>query len=396
MKLSSLFVKDAMTLTLQTATKNETLIELATRFAQVGGVNDVAGYVQNLQNREAQSTTGVGDEIAIPHAQHESITQPAIIFARSTEGVEWESFDGQKAKLIFMIAAPQGAGGEHLKALASLSQVLMNEQAKQELLMAQTPQEVISIIEKYEENKVEEMSNISEKYILAVTACPTGIAHTFMAAEKLQQAAKAAGATIKVETNGQGGVDNRLTKEDIARATAIIVAADKNVEMNRFDGKPVIIRKVSDGIHKADELVEKALNADAPIFKADDMVSQDDQHLENEKLGRKAYKHLMNGISHMLPFVVAGGILIAISFFWGITSFDPKDPSFNKIALMIFTLGKLSFALMLPILAGFIGNSIADRPGLVIGFVGGMLASPGAFGDSATFVKEFGLQSSGF
>lgn len=396
MKLSSLFIKDAMSLTLQTETKNETLVELATRFAQVGGVSDVEGYVQNLQNREAQSTTGIGDEIAIPHAQHESITQPAIIFARSTEGVEWESFDGQKAKLIFMIAAPQGAGGEHLKALASLSKVLMNSEAKQALLAAQTPQDVISVIEKYEENKVEEMSNNSEKYILAVTACPTGIAHTFMAAEKLQQAAKAVGAQIKVETNGQGGVENRLTKEDIQRATAIIVAADKNVEMNRFDGKPVIIRKVADGIHKADELVEKAMNADAPIYKADGAVSQDTQDSENETLGRKAYKHLMNGISHMLPFVVAGGILIAISFFWGITSFDPKDPSFNKIALMIFTLGKLSFALMLPILAGFIGNSIADRPGLVIGFVGGMLASPGAFGDSATFVEQFGLQSSGF
>ncbi|MBS4762068.1 fructose-specific PTS transporter subunit EIIC [Carnobacteriaceae bacterium zg-ZUI252] len=401
MKLSSLFLKDAMDLSLQVETKEETLSILANRFAQIGGVSDVDGYVTNLTNREAQSTTGVGDEIAIPHAQHESITQPAIVFARSTQGVEWASFDGQKAKLIFMIAAPAGAGGEHLKALASLSKVLMNPDAKQALLASNTPEEVVSVIEQFEEKEeekevVEENTSSKDAYILAVTACPTGIAHTFMAAEKLQQAAKAAGVAIKVETNGQGGVENRLTKEDIERATAIIVAADKNVEMARFDGKPVIIRKVADGIHKADELVEKASKADAPIFKAEGAVSVESQDDENESLGRKAYKHLMNGISHMLPFVVAGGILIAISFFWGINAFDPKHPTYNQIALTIFTLGKLSFAMMLPMLAGFIGHSIADRPGLVVGVVGGMLANPGAFGDAGTLADVLSLQSSGF
>lgn len=399
MKLSSLFLKEAMQLNLQTTTKDDTLHVLANAFATVGGVNDVDGYVTNLKNRESQSTTGVGDEIAIPHAQHPSITQPAIIFAKSENGVEWASFDNQPAKLIFMIAAPEGAGGEHLKALASLSKVLMNADAKAALLNVQTPEDVVNVIEQYEEKSEEEVTDMTNEatksYILAVTACPTGIAHTFMAAEKLNQVAKDKGVDIKVETNGQGGVGNRLTNEDIQRATAIIVAADKNVAMDRFDGKPVIICKVADGIHKADALIEKAVNADAPVYKANNAEQTTDVQ-DSETMGRRAYKHLMNGISHMLPFVVAGGILIAISFFWGITSFDPKDPTFNPIALFIFTLGKLAFALMLPVLAGFIGHSIADRPGLVIGFVGGMLASPGAFGDTASLVSQFGLQSSGF
>lgn len=402
MKLSSLFLQDAINLNLTATTKEETLQILAERFAQLGGVSDVKGYVANLVNREEQSTTGVGDEIAIPHAQHESIKQPAIIFARNLNGVEWASFDGQPAKLIFMIAAPSGAGGEHLKALASLSKVLMNPDAKIALLNAQTAEEVIQIITQYEEKPAEsetsdqDSSSKKEKYILAVTACPTGIAHTFMAAEKLSQAAKNAGYKIKVETNGQGGIENRLTREDIEAAEGIIVAADKNVEMARFTGKPVVIVPVADGIHKAEELVEKAANADAPIYKADAASLTNAVEENNEALSRKAYKHLMNGISHMLPFVVAGGILIAISFFWGINAFDPKDPSFNQIALIIFTLGKLAFALMLPVLAGFIGQSIADRPGLVIGFVGGMLANPGLFSDSKTIIEQYGMQSSGF
>lgn len=402
MKLSSLFLQDAINLNLTATTKEETLQILAERFAQLGGVSDVKGYVANLVNREEQSTTGVGDEIAIPHAQHESIKQPAIIFARNLNGVEWASFDGQPAKLIFMIAAPSGAGGEHLKALASLSKVLMNPDAKIALLNAQTAEEVIQIITQYEEKPAESeisdqnSSSKKEKYILAVTACPTGIAHTFMAAEKLSQAAKNEGYKIKVETNGQGGIENRLTREDIEAAEGIIVAADKNVEMARFNGKPVVIVPVADGIHKAEELVEKAANADAPIYKADAASLTNAVEENNESLSRKAYKHLMNGISHMLPFVVAGGILIAISFFWGINAFDPKDPSFNQIALIIFTLGKLAFALMLPVLAGFIGQSIADRPGLVIGFVGGMLANPGLFSDSKTIIEQYGMQSSGF
>ncbi|MBF0779668.1 MULTISPECIES: fructose-specific PTS transporter subunit EIIC [unclassified Granulicatella] len=403
MQLSELFIKDIIDLDLHTKTKNDTLQYLATRFAETGGLSDVEGYVANLQQRELQSSTGVGDNIAIPHAQHESIQKASIIFGRSQEGIEWASFDNQPAKLIFMIAAPEGSGAEHLKALARLSKVLMNEQARELLLQSETPEEIIAIIQQYDKVAKEEIleENVSKEdehkpYILAVTACPTGIAHTFMAAEKLEQAGKAAGVAIKVETNGQGGIGNKLSAKDIKQATAIIVAADKNVEMARFNGKPVIITKVSDGIHKADELVAQAIKGQAPIYKADDTREVLGQDISQESLGRRAYKHLMNGISHMLPFVVAGGILIALSFFWGIESFNPDHPSYNIIAHTLFTLGKLSMAMMLPVLAGFIGHSIADRPGLVVGFMGGILADPSVLSGSTDLVKALDMRPSGF
>lgn len=395
MKLSQLFVKEAMDLQLVSASKSEALQTLATRFAQVGGVSDVAAYVAALEAREAQSTTGVGEGIAIPHAQHESVKQPSIIFARSEQGVDWSALDQQPAHLIFMIAAPAGAGGEHLKALASLSSVLMNPEAKAALLDARNADEVVAVFEQYEAIAQTSAPVESDAYILAVTACPTGIAHTFMAEEKLKQAGKAAGVNIKVETNGQGGIGNRLTSSDIEKATAIIVAADKNVEMARFHGKPVIITKVADGINKADELVARAMKADAPIYQASNDVQLDTVSNEQESLGRQFYKHLMNGVSHMLPFVVAGGMLIAISFMWGINAFDPKDPSYNVAAEFIFTLGKISFAMMLPIFAGFIGQSIADRPGLVLGVIGGILASPGIMSYTG-IVQTLEVQSSGF
>lgn len=404
MKLSELFVKDAMDLTLVTQSKTDTLHHLAARFAQFGGVSDVTSYVAALEAREAQSTTGVGEEIAIPHAQHDSIKQAAIVFGRSEQGIDWASFDGQDAKLIFMIAAPTGGGGEHLQALAKLSSVLMNPEAKIALLKAATPDEVVEVFKSFEEETKEQVASVVENeevvsddvYLLAVTACPTGIAHTFMAEEKLKQAAKKAGYKIKVETNGQAGIGNKLTKEDIQNATAIIVAADKKVELNRFDGKPTIITKVADGINKADELVERAAKGDAPIFHANS-VAVDEEEVANESLGRQFYKHLMNGVSHMLPFVVAGGLLIAISFFWGINSFDVTHESYNPVAETIFRIGKLAFSMMLPMLAGFIGQSIADRPGLVIGFMGGIFANPGEFAQFATGgVFPEGYVSSGF
>lgn len=396
MKLAQLFVKAAMDLNLQTEDKATTLRYLAERFAEAGGVNDVDSYVEKLNAREALSTTGVGEEIAIPHAQDASIKSAAIVFARSQAGVEWASFDDQPAKLIFMIAAPEG-GGEHLQALARLSSILMNPEAKVALLQAKTADEVVDVIARFEAEKeaaeAAEAADLPETsaqattssqakddiYILAVTACPTGIAHTYMAEEKLNQAAKKAGYAIKVETNGQTGVGNRLTKADIARATAIIVAADKQVEMARFDGKPVIVTKVADGINKASELIERAASQEGKIYHANksDIAGTSDESDEKESLGRQFYKHMMNGVSHMLPFVVAGGILIAFSFFWGINSANPADPSYNEIAHVLKTLGDLSFAMMLPVLAGFIGQSIADRPGLVIGFMGGVFANPG-------------------
>ena len=388
MKLSELFVKEAMDLQLSTTDKPSTLKYLAERFHQAGGVSDVEAYVAALEVREAQSTTGVGDEIAIPHAQHESIKSAAIVFGRSDAGIDWESFDGQAAKFVFMIAAPAGGGGEHLQALAKLSSVLMQPATKAALAAAKTPEEVVAVFTAAEAEETSQATAAEpaspaqdDVYVLAVTACPTGIAHTFMAEEKIKQAGKAAGIKIKVETNGQAGVGNRLTADDIKKATAIIVAADKQVEMARFDGKPVIVTKVADGIHKADELVAKAAKAEAPIYHAAEGAGAADLEVGKESIGRQFYKHLMNGVSHMLPFVVSGGILIALSFFWGINSFNPEDASYNQIAQFLFVTGKLSFAMMLPMLAGFIGHSIADRPGLVVGFMGGILANPSVLSD---------------
>ncbi|MGY3724962.1 PTS system, fructose-specific IIC component [Granulicatella balaenopterae] len=394
MKLSELFNTKAMNLAMQSSEKNEALVELASLLVD-GEEKEL--YVEALKEREAQSTTGVGEEIAIPHAQHEVIKKAAIVFGRKAEGLEWESFDEQPAKLFFMIAAPVGTG-EHLQALAQLSSVLMQPSVKGALLKAQTPEEVVAIFAEFdeepEEAEVEEViSSKDEPYILAVTACPTGIAHTFMAEEKLKQAAKNLGVKIKIETNGQAGINNKLTAKDIKEATAIIVAADKQVEMARFHEKPVIITKVADGINKAEELVTKAIHADAPIYHANHEVAMEELS-ENESFGRQFYKHLMNGVSHMLPFVVAGGILIALSFFWGINAFNPEDPSYNPMAQFFMTAGKLSFAMMLPMLAGFIGQSIADRPGLVIGFMGGIFANPGVISDfSGTGIFQDALPS---
>ncbi len=382
MKLSELFDTKAMNLTMKATEKSEALEELASLLVS-GKEKEL--YVEALQAREAQSTTGVGEEIAIPHAQHEVIKEAAIVFGRKVDGLEWASFDGQPAKLFFMIAAPVGTG-EHLQALAKLSSVLMQPSVKEALLKASTPEDIIAIFTEFDEESnqktapKEVATSTDEPYILAVTACPTGIAHTFMAEEKLKHAAKNLGVKIKVETNGQAGINNKLTSKEINEATAIIVAADKQVEMARFNGKPVIITKVADGINKAEELINRAVQSDAPIYHAHHDVVMEESS-EDESLGRQFYKHLMNGVSHMLPFVVAGGILIALSFFWGINAFNPEDPTYNEMSQFFMTAGKLSFAMMLPILAGFIGQSIADRPGLVIGFMGGIFANPGVISD---------------
>ncbi|MCZ0716891.1 PTS fructose transporter subunit IIABC [Aerococcus kribbianus] len=411
MHLSELFHEELMDLSLTTESKDATLNHLASLMTASNRLADKESYVDALQAREAQSTTGVGDEIAMPHAQDESITEAAIIFGRSKDGIEWESFDGQPAKLIFMIAAPKGGSDEHLSALAKLSSVLMNPEAKAAILAANNPAEVIAAIDQYDPDRQEakeeaapataeatstEASDENEKYLLAVTACPTGIAHTYMAEEKLKQAANAAGVPIKVETNGQSGVGNRLTKADIERADAIIVAADRKVEMNRFDGKELIIVPVADGINKADQLIDRAVNGQTKTYHGQLDAEQDDDKEDNESLGRVIYKHLMNGISHMLPFVVAGGLLIAISFFWGIHSAEVDHESYNQIAHVFKMIGDLSFAMMLPVLAGFIGRSIADTPGLVIGMMGGVFADPSklsAFSDTGVFTD---MTASGF
>ncbi|MDO4814409.1 MAG: fructose-specific PTS transporter subunit EIIC [Gemella sp.] len=380
MKLTSLINYDLVQFSFSAADKKEALDKLTSMLVTEKVIANKDNFLNALLAREAQSTTGVGDEIAIPHAKSADFDKATVIYAKSDNGVEWESFDGQKAKHIFMICAPEGGSDEHLKALSTLSTALMDNDVKIGLNAAKTSTDVKEVFERFvaktEAPAAAATPTSSEKpYIIAVTACPTGIAHTFMAAEKIKETAKALGADVKVETNGQIGVENKLTKEDIERAAGVIVAADKKVEVARFNGKPTIITKVADGINKPEELVKTILDGKAPVYTHSGEVSSEEE-TANESLGRRAYKHLMEGVSNMLPFVVAGGMLIAISFIWGITAFDPKAADYNQFAATLFWFGKLAFSMMLPILAGFIGRSIADRPGFIIGMFGGILADP--------------------
>lgn len=376
MKLTDVLNYDLVQFEFSATDKKEALDKLTSMLVEKNIIASKENFLNALLAREAQSTTGVGENVAIPHAKSADFDKAMIVYAKSKEGVEWESFDGQPAKHIFMICAPDGGADEHLKALASLSQALMDADVKAGLDAATTKEDVEKVfgdfVAKTEAPKEEE-----KPYIIAVTACPTGIAHTFMAAEKIKETAKVMGLDVKVETNGQIGVENKLTKEDIERAAGIIVAADKKVEVARFDGRPTIMTKVADGINKPEELIQTILDGKAPIYKHDGATDSSEEESVNESIGRRAYKHLMEGVSNMLPFVVAGGILIALSFIWGINSFDPKDPSYNKVAEVLFYFGKISFSMMLPILAGFIGRSIADRPGFIVGMIGGILADPG-------------------
>ncbi|MGP4107603.1 PTS fructose transporter subunit IIABC [Virgibacillus sp. L01] len=369
MKITELLKKETIILDLEAGSKQEVLTELIGQLDQAGNLNDKDAFTKGILERESQSTTGIGEGIAIPHAKSSAVKNPAIAFGRSPGGIDYESLDGQPAHLFFMIAASEGANNDHLEALSRLSTFLMDEKFRKKILDATTKEEVLqAVTDKEAEVDAEEepakQAEASQK-ILAVTACPTGIAHTYMAAEKLSETAKEMGISIKVETNGSGGVKNRLTNKEIEEADTIIVAADTKVEMERFDGKPVIETGVGKAIHEATDLLERAVNNDAPIYHAEKSDSG-----SSEKEGRSGfYKHLMNGVSNMLPFVVGGGILIAISFFWGIES----D---NEFASMLSTIGGgKAFYLMVPVLAGFIASSIADRPGFAPGMVGGLIAT---------------------
>ncbi|HRL52386.1 MAG TPA: fructose-specific PTS transporter subunit EIIC, partial [Enterococcus aquimarinus] len=347
--------------------------------------------------REAQTSTGLGDGVAMPHAKNAAVLQPAVLFAKSPQGLDYEALDGQPTSLFFMIAAPEGANDTHLQALAALSGRLIDADFLTKLNQAQTPDDVQMLFaeekETTEEPAPQENLAGDRPFIIAVTACPTGIAHTFMAADALKKKAAEMGVEIKVETNGSEGIKNKLTSEDIKRAQAVIVAADKKIEMNRFDGKPLLNRPVSDGIRKTEALITEAVSGNAPIFHGDNQDSSE-ENTSSTSLGQEIYKNLMNGVSHMLPFVIAGGILIAISFmvdqFIGVPvdslgqlgSFNPQAAWFNQI-------GGAAFGFMLPVLAGFIAMSISDRPGLVAGFAAGALASSGGAGFLGALVGGF-------
>ena len=382
MKINDILLKELMIMDLQGTTKEGVIDEMIAGLATNGIINDAAVYKEGIMKRESQTSTGLGDGIAMPHAKNKAVVKPAVVFAKSAAGVDYASLDGQPAHLFFMIAAPEGANNVHLEVLASLSRLLINPDFTASLKKAQTPEEVQGLFAAAEAaREAKEQAEAAAKaapvvatetkkpFVIAVTACPTGIAHTYMAEDSLKQMAEKMGVDIRVETNGSDGVKNPLTADEIRRADGVIVAADKKVEMARFNGKHVLQRPVSDGINKAEELITKAMRQEAPILNVEGDIFAVNESDEKPSIIGRVYKDLMNGISHMLPFVVGGGILIAISFLFE-TSFGSDSPLF----ISFMAIGGAAFSFLIPILAGYIAMSIADRPGLLPGMAGGYLA----------------------
>ena len=387
MKIQDLLRKDVMLLDLQATEKKAVIEEMIQSLVEHGYVTDFETFKEGILAREALTSTGLGDGIAMPHSKNTAVKEATVLFAKSNKGVDYESLDGQPTDLFFMIAAPEGANDTHLAALAELSQYLMKDGFADKLRQVTSPDQVIELFdqasEKAEEPAVVEPANEGGDFLVAVTACTTGIAHTYMAQEALQKVAAEMGVGIKVETNGASGVGNKLTAEDIKKAKAVIIAADKAVEMNRFDGKPLINRPVADGIRKTEELINLALSGNAEIYKAANGGGTAESSNEKLSLGGAFYKHLMSGVSQMLPFVIGGGIMIAIAFLLDQILGVPKDQlsnlgSYHEIAAQFKAIGGAAFGFMLPVLAGYIAYSIAEKPGLVSGFVAGAIASSGA------------------
>ncbi|KSU12131.1 MULTISPECIES: PTS fructose transporter subunit IIABC [Lactococcus] len=382
MEIKDLLKTEVMILDLQATSKEAVIDEMVNKLVSEGYVNDFATFKAGIMAREAQTSTGLGDGIAMPHSKNTAVNEPVVLFAKSKVGVDYAALDGQPVNLFFMIAAPDGANDTHLEALAQLSTYLLKDGFQDRLRKVEYPREVIQLFsEKQEEIKTVENA---EHYIVAVTACTTGIAHTYMAEEALKKQALEMGVGIKVETNGARGIDNKLSAADIQKADAVIVAADKKVEMNRFAGKEMVQVPVAHAIRDTEELINRALSGKAPIYEADG--SDEVKEESSGGLGKAFYKHLMGGVSAMLPFVVGGGILIALAFLIDQAMGVPQSQLANlgvyhPLAAYFKNVGGAAFAFMLPVLAGFIANSIADKPGLVAGFVAGSMASSGlAFG----------------
>lgn len=403
MRITDLMIQETMIMDLQATTKDEAIEELIASLNKSGRINDPVLFKEMIYKREAESSTGIGGGIAMPHAKTSAVNEPTVVFAKSRKGLDFAALDDEPAHVFFMIAAPEGAGNTHLRTLAALSRLLIDSDFISQLMSTDTPAEVSALFDakQAEEAKKEEakekakaekaaaaVANASankeqtsgvivgnansEDFVVAVTACPTGIAHTFMAEDALKKKAQEMGINIRVETNGSEGAQNVLTADEIARAKGVIVAADKNVEMARFDGKPVLQRPVSDGIRKSEELIRKAVNGDAPIYRSQGAAGKNDEATASKmSVGSKIYKDLMNGISHMLPFVVGGGILLAISFLIEQIA-SPENP----LVQLLQTIGggTGAFHFLIPVLAGFIAMSIGDRPALMPGMVGGLMA----------------------
>lgn len=360
MKITDLIKKDAIDLNVEATKKEEILQKAVELMEHNGNIKNKDEYLELVMKREEEGSTGIGEEIAIPHGKGESILRPGLAAMVIPNGVDFESLDKKAVKLLFLIAAPNSKENIHLEVLSRLSTLLMDEKFREKLLHAKSKDEFLQIIDQAEKEKIQEEKQQKESYeVLAITACPTGIAHTYMAAESLEKMGNELGIPIKVETQGQSGAQNVLTKEEIKKSKAIIIAADVNVDLARFDGKRLFKTSVSDGIRKPKELIEKALKAQIPVYHHKESEKSD----AKGKKGGNIYKHLMNGVTHMLPFVVGGGILIAISFLLDDYAIDPSNFGMNTpIAAFFKTIGSMAFDFMLLILAGYIAMSIGDRP----------------------------------
>ena len=413
MKIRDLLAVESIDLNGKVTGKNEALDAMVALMAKSGKINDVEKYRKGVYAREEEGTTGIGEGIAIPHCKSDAVSKPGLAAMVIKDGVDFDALDGEKVSLIFLIAAPNTEDNVHLDVLSKLSVLLMDENFTHGLRNAKTVEEFLSVIDRAEAEKdaeeekknsadtkeaAEEKTTDNGKLILAVTGCPNGIAHTYMAAENIEKKAKELGCRVKVETRGSGGAKNVLTKAEIAEAACIIVAADTQVPMDRFAGRPVIQCKVSDGISKAEELLDRALNGNVPLYQAKGSSQAADSEEESDSVGHQIYKHLMNGVSHMLPFVIGGGILIAIAFLIDGFAVDLNSLPFDErsnfgtitpMAAMFKSIGGVAFGIMLPILAGFIAMSIADRPGLAVGFVGGAIAANGTSGFLGALVAGF-------
>lgn len=398
MKIQDVLNKNVMLFDLQTTDKEGVINEMVQSLVDNGVVTDFDTFKTGIMNREAQTSTGLGEGIAMPHSKNEAVKEATVLFAKSNKGVDYASLDGQPTDLFFMIAAPEGANDTHLAALAELSKYLMKPGFADKLRQASNPDEVIATFDEEEQEAVAEEAKKTEAakeavssdkpLIVAVTACTTGIAHTYMAEEALIKKGEEMGVTVRVETNGASGVGNRLTAEEIAKAEGVIIAADKAVETARFDGKKLISKPVAAGIRQTEELIQTILDGKADVFHAEN-AAEASASQEKLSLGGAFYKHLMSGVSQMLPFVIGGGILIALAFLIDQILGVPQDQlsqlgSYHELAAQFKTIGGVAFGFMLPVLAGYIGFSIAEKPGFVAGFVAGSIASSGiAFGNIA-------------
>ncbi|MFS9138879.1 fructose-specific PTS transporter subunit EIIC [Streptococcus parasanguinis] len=398
MKIQDVLNKNVMLFDLQATDKEGVINEMVQSLVDNGVVTDFDTFKAGIMNREAQTSTGLGDGIAMPHSKNEAVKEATVLFAKSNKGVDYASLDGQPTDLFFMIAAPEGANDTHLAALAELSKYLMKPGFADKLRQASTPDQVIVAFDAEEQEAaaeeakkaeaVKEAASSDKPLIVAVTACTTGIAHTYMAEEALIKKGEEMGVTVRVETNGASGVGNRLTAEEIAKAEGVIIAADKAVETARFDGKKLISKPVAAGIRQTEELIQTILDGKADVFHAEN-AAQASASQEKLSLGGAFYKHLMSGVSQMLPFVIGGGILIALAFLIDQVLGVPQDQlsslgSYHVLAAQFKTIGGVAFGFMLPVLAGYIGFSIAEKPGFVAGFIAGSIASSGsAFGNIA-------------